>query len=121
MLYKHLIEGAVYVMLPIYILWIINLVLIGILVYRWLLSKAKSTKVLAEWILFLGSFTFLWGVLWQVLGLLGALSAIEAAGDISPGLIAAGFKISLYSSTYGFALLLISSVFWFINRQLNKK
>lgn len=123
MLYNHLTDGGIYAMLPIYILWVVSIILIAILAYRLFAkdsAKSNKTKSLSELILFLGSFAFLWGVIMQVLGLLGALEAIEVAGDISPALIAGGIKISLYAPTYGFMLFILTFVAWFVVRRVNK-
>ena len=110
-------------MLPIFILWVVSIILIAILAYRLFTkdsTKFSNTKLLSELILFLGSFAFLWGILMQVIGMLQALSAVEVAGDISPALIAAGIKISLYAPVYGFILFLVTFVAWFVARRVNK-
>ena len=123
MLYRHLIEGDIYGMLPIYILWFVSIILIAILANRLIAkdsAKTSKTKSLSELILFLGSFTLLFGVFWQVTGLLQALTAIEIAGDISPALIAEGLKVSSYAPTYGFILFIITFVAWFVARRVNK-
>jgi hypothetical protein len=41
-------------------------------------------------------------------------------GDISPALIAGGFQISLLAPVYGFVLLIVSYVFWYVNRRFGK-
>ncbi len=123
MLYKNLIEGGILFMLPIYILWVVNLLLIGLLVYRNVKIASNpevKTKPLSETILFLGSLAFLWGVLGQVTGMLQALGVIHEVGDISPALIAGGFQISLLAPVYGFVLLIVSYVFWYVNRRFGK-
>jgi biopolymer transport protein ExbB/TolQ len=51
----------------------------------------------------------------------GALSSIQAAGDISPALIAGGIRISLIAPLYGFILFLIAGIIWFIFRNLIRK
>ncbi len=110
-------------MLPIYILWVVSIILIGILVVRFISKdkdESKRAKSLSELILFLGSFAFLWGALWQVIGLLQAMAAIEVVGDISPGLIAGGIKVSLYSTVYGFTLFVISFAVWFISKRIRE-
>ena len=120
MLYKHLIEGSFWWMLPIYILWVVVIVLTIILIAKHLKNKSNN-KGLREVILFLGSFTLLWGILGQITGLLGAMDAIYAAGDIAPGLIAMGFKISMLPTTYGFVLFIVSFIVWFVARRLSRE
>ncbi len=122
MLAKHFIEGDPLGMSVIFGLWIANIILIGLLVFRWTnkpKSNATRNKSMSETILFLGSFAFLFGLFYQVTGMIQALNAIEIAGDISMALIAGGLKVSLIAPVYGFVLLLLSYIVWFVNRKLN--
>jgi len=122
MLLKHLMEGGPLFMSLIYLMWIAVI----ILAIRFLILFKKNKEDLRlkktnDAILFIGSFAFLFGVFAQILGLFGALNAIYAAGDISPALIAGGLMISFLTVIYGFALLLVSSIVWFIFRNLLSK
>ena len=120
MIVEHLFMGGIYFMLPIYIMWIVVI----FFTIKFLLnyySENKDLKKLAKqnsFIIFIGSFAFLFGLLGQIIGLYNALLAIQAAGDISPGLMAGGLRVSLIAPLYGFILFLISSVVWFIYRNL---
>jgi biopolymer transport protein ExbB/TolQ len=123
MLAKHFIEGDPVGMTVIFGLWLTAIILIGKLIYRWTNkseSDEKRNKAVSESILFIGSFAFLFGLFFQVIGMIQALKAIEAAGDISMALIAGGLKVSLIVPVYGFVLFLISYITWFINRKLSK-
>ncbi|MDY0102346.1 MAG: MotA/TolQ/ExbB proton channel family protein [Lentimicrobium sp.] len=123
MFYKHLHEGSIPVMLPIYILWMVSIILIILLAYRlYAKDAAKSfkTKSLSELILFLGSFSFLWGIICQVIGLLEMLSVINEVGDIAPSIIAGGIWVSSLSTIYGLLLFMLTFVAWFVARRLNK-
>ena len=123
MLARHFIEGSPLGMTIIFGLWLTAIILIGKLVYRWINksdSDLKRNKSLSESILFIGSFAFLFGLFFQVMGMIQALKAVEAAGDISPALIAGGFKVSLIVPVYGFVLFLISYITWFVNRRLKR-
>ena len=71
--------------------------------------------------LFLGSFTFLLGIFGQIIGFFQVLNVIEREGDIAPCLIAGGLRVSLLAPLYGFTLLLVSAMVWFIFRNLIKK
>ncbi|MDZ7773124.1 MAG: MotA/TolQ/ExbB proton channel family protein [Balneolaceae bacterium] len=53
-----------------------------------------------------GGTAFASGLLAQVAGLYQAMSAIEAAGDISPALLAGGFKVSMIAPIYGLLIFL---------------
>ena len=120
MLYQHLIVGGFWWMLPIYILWVVVLVLTIAMAIKYFKSNTNNKK-LRELTLFLGSLAFFWGIFGQIIGLLGAMSAIEAVGEISPSLLAGGFKVSMYTTTYGFALFIVSFIVWFIARRLSQE
>ncbi|NNE29039.1 MAG: hypothetical protein HKN16_05360 [Saprospiraceae bacterium] len=64
-------------------------------------------------ILQLGIFAAVFGIFGQCLGLFQAFMAIEAAGDISPAMIAGGLKVSMITTLYGLFIFLISFLTWF--------
>ncbi|UMB62065.1 MotA/TolQ/ExbB proton channel family protein [Lutibacter sp. A80] len=55
-------------------------------------------------------FVLVWGFLGQMLGLIGAFDAIEAAGDISPAILAGGLKIAILSPLFGMVVFLIARI-----------
>ncbi|PLX11612.1 MAG: hypothetical protein C0597_14780 [Marinilabiliales bacterium] len=120
MILKNLFVGGIYFMLPIYIMWVVVIFLsIKFLVNYF--SPEPNIKKLQQQnstILFIGSFAFLFGLLGQIIGLYYALEAIQAAHDLSPTIMAGGLKVSFIAPLYGFVLLLLSSVVWFIYRTL---
>ena len=61
-------------------------------------------------VLLLGLLSFLIGVLFTVIGMMGAFDAIEAAGDISPSLVAGGVKMAIKSTVIGFCVLIVSII-----------
>ena len=61
-----------------------------------------------------GLFTMVTGILGQLIGLLEAFKAIEAAGDISPAILAGGLKVSMITTLYGIFIYLFSIVVWFL-------
>ncbi|MCD4833444.1 MAG: MotA/TolQ/ExbB proton channel family protein [Bacteroidales bacterium] len=123
MIVEHLFMGGISFMLPIYIMWIVVI----FFTIKFLLnyySENRDLKKLAKQnslIIFIGSFAFLFGLLGQIIGLYNALLAIQAAGDISPALMAGGLRVSLIAPLYGFVLFLISGIIWFIFRNLIKE
>ena len=120
-MFKHLIQGGISFMLPIYVLYAVNLVLVAILLIGYISKQPrKNAKKLSEAILFLGSFALLLGILGQAVGIMAALDAIEAAADVSFGLMAGGFKVSMLAPMYGFMLFIVSFVIWFIYRSINE-
>lgn len=60
-----------------------------------------------------GLFAFITGILGTLIGLYGAFEAIEIAGEVSMGLLAAGLKIASITSIYGMLIYLVSLLFWF--------
>jgi len=62
----------------------------------------------------IGLFTMIIGILGQLIGLFSAFTAIEAAADISPAILAGGLKISLITSLSGIVIYLISIIIWFL-------
>lgn len=55
-----------------------------------------------------GSAAFMLGLLAQVIGLYQAMNAIQQAGDVSPALLAGGFKVSLIAPIYGLIIFVIT-------------
>lgn len=61
-----------------------------------------------------GLFTMITGILGQLIGLMSAFKAIEAAMDISPAIIAGGLKVSMITTLYGIFIYLFSILIWFL-------
>jgi len=123
MLYKHLFDGGVPYMLLIYILGIMVIALTIYLVYGYIKKGPKDydkLKKRREIILFLGSLCLLWGIFEQILGMMEIMDCISMVGDISPALIAGGFKATLIAPIYGLIIFLVSFVVWFVARLVHK-
>jgi biopolymer transport protein ExbB/TolQ len=120
MIVKHFFEGGPSFMFLIYALWLAVIIVSASVLYRIFMDKGVTKKLYRQnsWVLFLGSFGFLLGIFGQMIGLFQAMRAIESAGDISPALIAGGFKVSLLAPLYGFGLLLFSGIAWFLLRKV---
>ncbi len=123
MIFKHLVEGGPFFMSLIYIMWIaaIFFVIKSLISYRSPNATEKGLLRQSSWILFLGSLAFLTGIFGQMIGFYEAMHVIEQAGDISPALIAGGFKVSLLAPLYGFLLLLLAGIYWFFYRKFVQK
>jgi len=52
------------------------------------------------------------GFMGTVIGMIDAFDAIEAAGDISPSLVAGGIKVALLTTVFGFFTAMILQVFY---------
>ena len=68
-------------------------------------------------ILLFGSLALFTGILGQAIGMFQAFGAIEQAGDISPALIAGGFKVSLITTLYGAFIFIFSLLAWGLLRE----
>lgn len=74
--------------------------------------QGRFTKSGLGLILLFGSLAIVTGFLGQAIGLISAFNAIEAAGDISPALVAGGLKVSMIAPVYGTLLFIFSLIFW---------
>jgi len=98
-------EGGPTFMYPLVILIIVNIAL----TIKGFIGKSnvqKTIKLLSS----VSLFAIVWGLLGQVIGLIGAFDAIEAVGDISPALLAGGLKVSFIVPMFGFITFLIGRI-----------
>ncbi len=68
-----------------------------------------------------GLFTMITGIFGQLIGLMSAFKTIERVGDISPGILAGGLKVSMITTLYGISIYLISILAWFLLDLLHHK
>lgn len=71
------------------------------------------TKVFVDSVLFWGGFAVVAGLLGSIVGVILALQFIEAAGAVSPSLVAGGIKVAATSTAAGLLILAASSLVWF--------
>ncbi|MGQ8336335.1 MotA/TolQ/ExbB proton channel family protein [Sunxiuqinia sp. A32] len=69
-------------------------------------------------ILLFGSLAIVSGFLGQAIGLVMAFNAIEAAGDISPAIVAGGLKVSMITPLYGTIIFILSLIFWGVLKEV---
>ena len=74
----------------------------------------------------IGLFAMITGIFGQLIGFYEAFSVIENAGDISPGMMYGGIKVSMITTLYGISIYLTSLIIWFlssivIERKLEKE
>jgi len=98
-------DGGPGFMYPLVILIIVNIAL----TVKGFINKGNVQKTI-KLISSVSLFAFVWGLLGQVIGLIAAFDAIEAAGDISPAMLAAGLKISFIVPMFGFVTFLIGRI-----------
>ena len=70
--------------------------------------KTDSLSKTKELVSSLSLFAVVWGVLGQVIGLIAGFDAIEAAGSVSPGILAGGLKVSFIPLAFGLVIYLIA-------------
>ncbi len=70
-----------------------------------------------NYILMFGSLAFIFGILGQAIGMFEAFAAVQEAGDISPGLVAAGIRVSMIAPLYGLFYFILSIPIWVILRE----
>ena len=96
------------------ILWIVGLSLYSASqLFRPGAHASLRTKAWLDGILFWGAFTAVTGVLGSLLGIIIAFQSVEAAGRVSPTLVAGGAKVALLSSAFGFLALGAASIGWY--------
>ena len=52
------------------------------------------------------------GFMGTVIGMIGAFDSIEAAGDISPAVVAGGIKVALLTTVFGLVVAIILQIFY---------
>lgn len=97
-------QGGFVFMLPI----LAMLILIIVLIVKGILNKENDNAKTISLIFSIGLFTLVWGVLGQVIGLIGGFDAIEAAGNVSPGMLASGLKVSFLTTLFGLIVFLVA-------------
>jgi flagellar motor component MotA len=97
-------QGGPVFMLPI----LAMLILIIVLIVKGILNRENDNTKTISLISSIGLFTLVWGVLGQVIGLIGGFDAIEAAGNVSPGMMAAGLKVSFLTTLFGLIVFLVA-------------
>ncbi|SDW52712.1 MotA/TolQ/ExbB proton channel family protein [Lutibacter oricola] len=55
-------------------------------------------------------FVLVWGFLGQMLGFISAFDAVQAAGDVSPAMLAGGIKVAILSPLFGMIVFLIARI-----------
>lgn len=62
----------------------------------------------------IGLIALIIGILGQLIGLYQAFDSIQAAGMISPAILAGGLKVSMITTLYGFFIYLLSILIWLV-------
>lgn len=91
-----------------------GLLAFGLIVYILIdMAKGKSvSKSTLKNIPIAGSLAFVLGILGQAIGLYDAMGAIQAAGDVSPALVAGGFQVSMIAPLYGLVIFVLTLIIY---------
>ncbi len=107
--FQRLEEGGMFFMFPI----LIMLLLVLFLIVKAVISIRKDHQGLQKNITLLNSIgllTLVWGMLGQLIGIVGMFDQVEAVGDISTAMFAGGLKVSALPPIFGFFVFVISRV-----------
>jgi flagellar motor component MotA len=97
------IDGGLVFTVPIFMLL---LVIIG-LIFGSFLKKENHEKVVSL-LVHLGWFAVAWGFLGRTFGLIHAFDQVEAAGELTPHLLASGLKMALVDPLFGIFVFIIA-------------
>ena len=113
-------EGGAIFMFPIDILLIVNLCIIGYLLFNLISKKSPPAKPM-ELLKHIGGFALAWGAFCTLFGLFEAFRAIEAwQGPLAVNIIYGGMKVVLITILYGFVTYLISLIAYIIFKSIEK-
>ncbi|MEL6558252.1 MAG: MotA/TolQ/ExbB proton channel family protein [Bacteroidota bacterium] len=113
-MFDFLIEGWAPITFPMTILLIIAVALIiRSLIVRPELTKEQSLTQIG-YIKYLGILSLTIGLFGQILGLYGAFTAMEQAGEVSQAIFFGGMKVSSITTVYGMSIFLICYLSWLI-------
>ena len=71
-------------------------------------------------VILLGILTLIIGFFFTLIGMIGAFDSMEAAGDISPSLVAGGIKVSMITFVYSLLIFIVSVVLRIISLLIKK-
>ncbi len=102
-----------------YTIFIILIVILGLFI-KGILDKGDNKKMI-ELISSFGWFAVAWGFLGRTFGLIKAFDMVEAAGDLTPKLLAGGLKMALIDPLFGILVFAIARMGIIILISLQKK
>lgn len=110
---NFIMDGGPIFMVPLLALLIVIIILFA----KGLKNNTEKTHKLIN---SLALFSFVFGVLGFIIGMLGALDDISHANNVAPQVLAGGFKIGLLSPTFGMVIFLIGKLFAIILTSMKK-
>lgn len=113
-MFQFLIDGWPPITFPMTILLIIAVALIvRSLIVKPNLTKEQSLTQIG-YIKYIGVLTLTVGLFGQILGIYGAFTAMEEAGEVSQAIFFGGMKVSSITTIYGMVIFLICYLSWLI-------
>lgn len=105
-----------------YVITLLGILMLGIVVWKIvdLISRKTAGLKYLDLILMAGSLAAAVGIFSQIVGIVQALEAIRAAADVSPQIILGGAIVSFYAPIWGFFVFIISTLFYFILKEIIK-
>ncbi|WP_167619630.1 MotA/TolQ/ExbB proton channel family protein [Maribellus sediminis] len=118
LLTQNFFDGGPFFMTLHYLMWVLVTIFTfrAAKIIRSANNDYKKLEKLNTTILFIGGFGLLFSLFYRTMGLYSAFSVLETTSDISPTLVAGGFKASLVATLYSLLLFLVTVIIWFIFR-----
>lgn len=66
----------------------------------------------------IGLFAMVTGFMGQMVGMFAAFSILQEVDDVSPSVLAGGFRVSLIAPLYGILIYLLALLVWFVMTSL---
>ena len=105
-----IVMGGAMFTVPILLLGVGVLVLSAIAFARRDADGEDAVRRDASIVTHMGLLAFVWGILGQGLGLYQAMTAIQAAADVSPAIVLGGLKVSTIAPLMGLAVFAVALI-----------
>jgi len=102
-LFGKFIDGGLVFTVPIFLLL---LTIIGLIIWGFL--KKRNHEKAVSLLNHIGWFAVAWGFLGRTFGLIMAFDMVEAAGELTPRLLAEGMKMALVDPLFGIFVFIIA-------------
>lgn len=114
-------EGGLFFMIPIFCLLLLIFFLIIKGVINVFKEQEKELKKRIKLINSIGLLTLVWGMLGQLIGIIGMFDKVEVIGEISTHIFASGLKVSALPPVFAFFVFIVSRVATIIFTWLEKE
>ncbi|WP_106791231.1 MotA/TolQ/ExbB proton channel family protein [Aquimarina sp. Aq78] len=113
-------EGGMFFMMPIVIMLLLVLFIIvkNTLV---IIQRGVSSEKYINLINSIGLLTLVWGLLGQLIGIVGMFDKVQIIDEISTHVFASGLKVSALPAVFGFSVFIISRIATIIFTWIDKE